>query len=107
MGTAPLSAPVELHLRIRVLRGKLAEFFEFLREAIPFFERPGGITIRLLEDAVEDDCFIEVVQYEDETVYRLDQERVAHDPEMKRFLSRWRSLLVDPPKVETYRLRAV
>jgi quinol monooxygenase YgiN len=75
-----------------------------LREAIPFYEGQGGIEIRLLEDLKDDHRFVELVLYEDEAAYRRDQERVETDPEMRRFLERWRSLLAEPPTVEVYRL---
>jgi len=51
--------------------------------------------------------FIEVVCYDDESTYWQDQERITHDPEVKRLLERWRSLLVQPPDVEVYRSRTV
>jgi len=66
-------------------------------------EAARGNEIRLLQD-LNDDRFIELVLYDDEAVYRRDEERVAQDPEMKRCLERWRSLLAEPPVVEVYRL---
>ncbi len=45
---------VELHLRLRVQRGRREEFLAFLREATPYYEAPGGIEIRLLEDLADD-----------------------------------------------------
>jgi hypothetical protein len=96
---------IDLHLRFRVLPGKRAEYFEFLREGIPFYERPGGITVRVLEDIADDHRFIESILYDDETTYARDQERVKNDPDMKRFLTRWRALLTEPPKVEVYRVQ--
>lgn len=99
--------PVELHLRCRVAPGKRAEFFAFLREAIPFYESPGGISVRLLQDAGDDERFIELVRYDDEGAYERDQGRVTNDPAMKSYLERWRSLLAEPPVVEVYRGVAV
>jgi quinol monooxygenase YgiN len=98
---------IDLHLRLRVAPGRRGEFLAFLREAIPFYERggrSGEVEVRLLEDAADDHRFIELVLYKDEAAYRRDQERVAHDPEMKRYLDRWRALLAEPPVVEVYRL---
>jgi hypothetical protein len=46
-------AAVFVHLRIRVAEDRQAEFRSFLGEAIPFYESPGGIRIRLLSDKVE------------------------------------------------------
>lgn len=94
---------VELHLRLRVQRGRREEFLAFLREATPYYEAPGGIEIRLLEDLADDHRFIELVLYEDEAGYQRDQERVERDPEMRRLLERWRGMLEGPPTVEVYR----
>lgn len=98
-------AAVSLHLCIRVAAGQREPFFAFLREAIPFYESPGGIRIELLSDAADDHRFIEVVHYATEHAYELDQRRVNDDPTMKQFLARWRSFLAEPPIVETYRRR--
>ena len=97
------SPSVQLHLRIRLAPGQREPFFAFLREAIPFYERPGGIRIELLANSADDHHFIEVVHYQTELAYQRDQERVASDPTMKQFLARWRSFLAEPPIVETYR----
>jgi quinol monooxygenase YgiN len=94
---------IDLHLRLHVLPGRRAEFLAFLREAIPFYESPGGITVRLLQDLRDDHRFIELVLYDDEAAYARDQERVADDPAMKAYLARWRDLLGEPPVVEVYR----
>ena len=95
---------IDLHLRVRVLIDRREDFLTFLREAIPYYESPGGIEIRLLEDKTDDHRFIEVVLYENERVYQRDQERVANDPMMKQYLQRWRALLAEEPKIEVYRL---
>lgn len=97
---------IDLHLRCRIAPGRCKEYLAFLREGIPYYESPGGITIRLLHDLHDDHRFIELVLYEDEATYLRDQERVANDPEMKAFLARWRALLAEPPVVEVYRLTA-
>lgn len=97
---------MELHLRCRVAPGRRLEFLEFLREAIPFYESPGGITVRLLQDMRDDHLFIELVLYDDEGAYAGDQERVANDATMKTYLARWREFLAEPPNVEVYRLTA-
>ncbi|MCC6427963.1 MAG: hypothetical protein IT435_14225 [Phycisphaerales bacterium] len=76
----------------------------FLREAIPFYESPGGIQIRLLQDVSDDHRFIELVLYDDNETYLRDQDRVANNSEMKALLDRWRELLAEPPLVEVYRL---
>jgi quinol monooxygenase YgiN len=102
-----VSAAVWIHLRIRVRPEHMGDFLAFLGEAIPCYERPGGIRVRLLRCDSEPGRFIEVVEYASEADFRRDQERVEHDPEMKVFLSRWRALLDGPPEVEVYREGAV
>lgn len=98
---------MELHLRVVVRPGHRGAFLEFLEGAIPLYERPGGIRIRLLEDGEDDHRFIEVVEYADEATYRRDQERVGSDAQMRRTLERWRELLAEPPVVERYIARAL
>jgi quinol monooxygenase YgiN len=93
----------ELHLRGRVTPGRRDDLVSFLREAIRFYERPGGIRVRLMWDVADPDRFVEVVEYADQAIHDLDQARVADDPEMSDYLRRWRELLVGPPVVETYR----
>ena len=102
----PVNQPtrIDLHLRLRIAPGRREEYLSFLREGIPFYESPGGIEVRLLEDKADDHKFIELILYENEQVYTKDQDRVANDPEMKQFLERWRALLAEPPQVEVYRL---
>jgi hypothetical protein len=95
---------IDLHLRIRVKPGQRADFFKFLDEAVPVYESPGGIEVRLLQDMNDDHRFIELVLYDDEAIYRRDQERVENDPTMRSLLARWRELLVEGPIVEVYRL---
>lgn len=102
-----MDVAVELHLRIEVEADNLASFHAFLREAIPFYETPGGIEVALLADSDDPRRFIERIRYRDEVAYRADQVRVETDSEMKRYLARWRELLAAPPVVEVYRQRAI
>ena len=95
---------IDLHLRVRVAPGRRDEFLAFLREAIPFYESPGGIEVRLLQDKQDDHRFIELILYDDEQIYERDQQRVANDAEMKKFLTRWRALLAEEPAIAVYRL---
>ena len=92
-----------LHLRIRARAGARDALHCFLREAIPFYERPGGIRMSLLQDASDPDRFVEVVEYEDAAAFETDQARVRDDPEMVARLERWRELLQGEPEVEVYR----
>ena len=94
---------VSVHLRICVEPGRVDELRSFLREAIPFYESPGGIRVRLLGDASASDRFIEVIDYASEDAYSSDEERVKSDATIAQYLARWRALLVEPPIVEVYR----
>lgn len=105
--TATPSDQFALHLRIRVLPGRREEFLAFLREAIPFYEAPGGIRIRVLQRHDDPDELIEVVEYTSKEAYERDQARVDSDPAMIERLSRWRALLAGPVTVETYRVLEV
>jgi quinol monooxygenase YgiN len=91
-----------LHLRIRVAPGKRDALFEFLKEAVPYYEAPGGIRVRLIERSDAPDSFIEVVEYDSVESFDADQQRVDHDPRMRELLARWRALLAEPPAVEVY-----
>ncbi len=93
---------ISVHLRIRVSPGRQSDLHEFLADAIPFYESPGGIRVRLLLDSSDPDRFIELIEYADEQTYREDDERVSSDPTMARYLARWRELLAEPPVVEVY-----
>jgi quinol monooxygenase YgiN len=91
-----------IHLKIRVTDAKLPGFLGFLREAVPFYEAPGGIKIRLLRNMDDPNALIEVVEYADHGTYLRDQERVASDPQMQAYLERWREFLSGPPEVIVY-----
>lgn len=93
---------IELHLRGRAAPGRRSDLVEFLREAIPFYEGPGGIRVRLLWDLADPDRFVEVVEYADRDAHDRDQARVDHDADMQGYLRRWRALLAEPPQVHTY-----
>jgi len=94
---------VIIHLRGRVRPGRWDDLVAFLHRAIPFYERPGGIRVRLFRDHDDPDAFLEVIEYADEDAYALDQVRVDTDPEMIGRLREWRSLLVADVEVRTYR----
>jgi quinol monooxygenase YgiN len=98
---------IELHLRGRVAPGRRDDLVTFLAEAIPVYERPGGIRIRLLWDTGDPDRFVEIAEYADQETHDRDQVRVDTDPEMRGYLRRWRALLAEQPVVETYRVGEV
>ncbi len=93
---------VEIHLRGRVLPDGRRDLLRFLVDAIPFYEAPGGIHVRLLWNTTEPERFIEVIGYDSRSAYEADRARVASDPTMMAYLDRWRALLAEPPIVETY-----
>lgn len=95
---------IELHLRGRAAAGRRADLIRFLADAIPFYERPGGIRVRMLWDLTDPDRFVEVIEYADQGAHDRDQLRVQDDPEMLEFLGRWREFLAGPPQVETFRV---
>jgi len=99
----PWRPEISIHLRIRVFPGRLSDLHEFLAAAIPFYESPGGIRVRLLSDSRDPERFIELIEYVDEQTYREDDERVNSDRTMGQYLARWRELLAEPPAVEVYR----
>ena len=96
------SIVIELHLRGKVAPGRRGAFDEFLVEAIPFYELPRGIHVRILWDCDEPDRFTEVIEYADQAAHDQDQLRVHNDVRMRSLLERWRNLLDAPPTVETF-----
>lgn len=93
---------VVLHLRIKVAPEKREELLTFLRDARDYYQQPGGIRMRLLQDGDDDNALLEVFEYETVEDYQRDEQRVATDPMMRAVLAKWRSLLKGKPKVETY-----
>jgi len=96
-------AGVHLHLRLTVKPGRRDDFLAFLKEAIPYYESPGGIEIKLVQDFDNPHRFVEVVHYRDEAAYFADQHRVDADARMREYIEKWRSFLVEPPASEVYR----
>lgn len=98
---------VELHLRFRVASQNRDALLAFLARAIPFYEQPGGIHVRLLQQHEGPCAFVEIIEYQDRDCYERDQERVRDDLVMKKTLDAWRALLDGPVEVEAYDLREV
>src|SRR6185437_2878828 len=92
-----------IQLRGRVTDGRWDDLVCFLHKAIPFYEEPGGIRVRLLRDVADPDAFVEVVEYETEASWTADQHRVEDDPAMIARLDEWRGLLAGPVEVQTLR----
>lgn len=91
-----------LHLCIRVAEENEERLLAFLREAVPYYEQPGDIRVRLLRSRSDPRRLIEVVEYATRGVYDRDQVRVAGEPRMKSFLERWHDLLEGSVEVEVY-----
>lgn len=92
-----------IQLRGRVAEGRWDDLVSFLRKAIPFYEEPGGIRVRLLRDVTDPDVLVEIIEYETEESYAADQLRVERDPAMIARLEEWRGLLAGPVEVQTLR----
>ncbi len=93
---------IEIHLRGTVAAGQRVAFEQFLVEAIPYYEAPGDIRVRILWSIADADRFIEIIEYADQDAHDRDQLRVENDVRMRELLGRWRDLLNEPPVVETY-----
>lgn len=93
---------IELHLRGTIAAGQRDAFDEFLAEAIPYYESPGGIRVRVLWNVSDPQKFVEVIEYVDQFAHDRDQLRVENDARMRGLLARWRGLLAGPPAVETF-----
>jgi hypothetical protein len=94
---------VILHLRSRVEPSARDDLIAFVADARPFYEAPGGISVRLLWEASGSGRFIEAVTYADETAHDQDQVRAESDPTMASYLARWHQMLVEPVTAERYR----
>lgn len=92
-----------IQLHGRVADGRWDDLVSFLTKAIPFYEEPGGVRVRLLRDVDDPDAFVEVVEYDGEDSYAADQHRVESDPAMIARLEEWRTLLAGPVEVRTLR----
>ncbi len=96
---------IEMYLRGTVAKGRRKDFDEFLAEAIPFYESPGGIRVRILWELANPDRFLEIIEYADQAAHDRDQVRVENDVQMRDMLERWRDLLDGPPQVETFMVK--
>ena len=91
-----------LHLRIFVPLEKQSEFFSFLEKAKRFYEKPGGISVKLYREDHHPEKFIEVIEYDNKKIFDEDQLRVENDHEMKSYLNQWRTMLSAVVEVESY-----
>jgi hypothetical protein len=98
---------VTLLLRFTVAAEHHAALHAFLAKAVPYYEQPGGIRVRLLEDLKTPGTFVEVVEYRDRVTYERDQVRVESDEGMKSLLAEWRRLHAGPLTVEAFEERSI
>jgi quinol monooxygenase YgiN len=91
-----------LHLTFRVDKDHQARIVDFVRSATQFYERPGGIHVRLLQSAEEPDLFVEIIEYDNWDKYHEDAARLNSDATMKSYIEEWRTLLLEAPRVETF-----
>lgn len=68
-----------------------AALLRFMAETIPFYEKPGGIRVKLYESADEPGTFLELVAYSSRKVYDEDQYRIENDAEYRKVLAQWHS----------------
>jgi GNAT superfamily N-acetyltransferase len=93
---------VTLVLEGRVPEGGRRALEEFLAEAAPYYEAPGGIRVRLHWDRADPTRFREIVDYLSEADFVADDERTRADQTMRALLQRWRGLLAEDPSVTTW-----
>lgn len=65
----------------------------FLRDARPYYESIGDVTMRFEWNARDDHQFREIFEYASAEAFEIDDHRVNHDPEMLQYLARWRTFL--------------
>lgn len=94
-------AAVILVLEGTVKSGERDAFEAFLREARPYYESIGDVTMRVMWE--DDRHFREIFEYHTDAAYRTDDDRVNNDPVMAGYLSRWRSFLESGPSVSVWR----
>ena len=75
--------PIVLVLEGRVLPGKREAMEAFLRDARPYYESLGDVSMRFLWHTDDHHRFREEFTYHTDEAYRQDDERVENDPEMQ------------------------
>lgn len=97
-------API-VSLVYRLPPERRSALLEFLEEALPLYERPGGVRVGLYESLDEPGLFLELVSYASTGAYEADQLRVDQDPEMVATLARFKAVVSGP--VEVRRMRSI
>lgn len=85
--------PVVLMLHITTPPGGRDHLIDFLRQALPYYQEPGGIRVRLLSSIDQPEEYIEMIEYQTREGYLCDQQRVTQDVKMKGYLNQWYTLL--------------
>lgn len=91
-----------LHLRFATQTGDHHALGPFLKRALPIYEAPPGIRVRLLRSIEEPACYIEVIEYETLEAFQRDEQRLTDDTTMKSLIEEWRGLIGGDLVVETY-----
>lgn len=94
---------IVLVLEGRVRDGMRPPLEAFLREARPYYESIGDVQMRVLWDEQDPLRFREEFTYLTEQAYLADDDRVRTDPEMQRWLTRWRTFLDGDVTVSVWR----
>lgn len=92
-GAAHFEPAVVLVLDGRVPVGGQMALEEFLAEAVPYYQEPGGIHVQLHWERDDVCCFREIIEYESVQGFEADDERTRSDPRMREYLARWRRLV--------------
>jgi hypothetical protein len=76
-----------------VAPGKMAEFHELRREAIPFFEKHGIKVVGYWKTEIgPSPCVVSMTAFEDWAQYERAQSSLVADPEFKKLMSRFQGL---------------
>ncbi len=89
----PGNHPVVLMLHITIPVEGRENLIGFLREALPYYQEPGGIRVRLLSSVEKPEEHIEMIEYETQEAYLRDQHRVTQDVKMRGYLDQWHRVL--------------
>ena len=76
-----------------VTPGKMAEFHELRREAIPFFEKHGIKVVGYWKTEIgPSPCVVSLTAFEDWAQYEQAQSALVADPEFKKLMGRFQGL---------------
>lgn len=91
-----------LHLRFTTPTGDHRALGPFLKRALPTYEAPPGIRVRLLRSIEQPARYIEIIEYETLEAFQHDEKRLTDDATMKSLIQEWRGLIAGDLEVEAY-----